>query len=412
VPSEDLSVFLNEYFVGVLTQLPDGRMFFSFGESYLRDEDRPTLSLSYKNILNDLQRNVPPPSFALPPFFANLLPEGKLRKYLAEKSNVKETQEFRLLEALKDDLPGAVILKPDRFPQGAATSGADNQDATLNTIDGPLRFSLAGIQMKLSGDLTGSKIVIPARGVGGHWIVKLPSPSYDYINELEYSMLHLASQIGITVPEFKLVPAADLENLPHNLRDSIEGNCLISRRFDRTTDSGRIHTEDFAQVFNLLDKYNLTYNYQSIANVLWIENGLDAVLEFVKRLVHMILTGNADMHLKNWSLIYPDGRHPKLSPAYDFVSTAVYPDIDRSLPHKLAGERDFQKIDVDTFKVFAQIAKLPERAIVNTVTETVDLTKYHWSRLRHDLPMPSSYYRVIDEHMQALPLFKEHQTQR
>jgi len=227
---------------------------------------------------------------------------------------------------------------------------------------------------------------------------------------LEYSMLLLASKIGISVPEFRLIPTAHLENLPHDLPEFLQGSCLISRRFDRTTGSGRIHMEDFAQVFNVVDKYNPAYNYQSIANVLWIEIGLDAVQEFVKRLVHMILTGNADMHLKNWSLIYPDGRNPKLSPAYDFVSTIVYPDVDRRLSHKLAGTRDFGKINTETFRTLAQIANLPERAILKTVAETVDLIKDHWSRLRGDLPMPDSYYRLIEEHMQELPLLKERPT--
>ncbi len=130
--------------------------------------------------------------------------------------------------------------------------------------------------------------------------------------------------------------------------------------------------------------------------MLWIEIGLEAVQEFVKRLVHMILTGNGDMHLKNWSLTYPDGRHPRLSPAYDFVSTVVYEDIEYSLPHKLAGIRDFRKITIETFKTFAQIAKLPERAILNTVAESIDLIKEHWIMLRGELPMPDSYYQLIE----------------
>jgi serine/threonine-protein kinase HipA len=62
------------------------------------------------------------------------------------------------------------------------------------------------VQLKFSGDLTDSKVVIPARGVGGHWIVKLPSPGYPNVNEVEYSMLRLASAIDITVPDFRLAP--------------------------------------------------------------------------------------------------------------------------------------------------------------------------------------------------------------
>ena len=167
--------------------------------------------------------------------------------------------------------------------------------------------------------------------------------------------------------------------------------------------------EDFAQVFNVFDKYDSDYNYQSIANVLWIEIGLEGILEFVKRLVHMVLTGNADMHLKNWSLIYPDGRHPKLSPAYDFVSTIVYPEVDQRLAHNLAGVRYVAMITKETFTIFAQIAHLPERAVLNTVAETVELIWDQWQQLRGELPMPDSYYRQIEEHMRKLPLLQGRQ---
>lgn len=77
----------------------------------------------------------------------------------------------------------------------------------------------------------------------------------------------------------------------------------------------------------------------------------------------MIVTGNADMHLKNWTLIYPDEHHPQLSPAYDFVPTILYPNTYDKLALKLAGENRFQYLSKQTFKDFAAIAKLPEKAV-------------------------------------------------
>jgi hypothetical protein len=83
--------------------------------------------------------------------------------------------------------------------------------------------------------------------------------------------------------------------------------------------------EDFAQVFgqypNDKDK---SRSYANIAAVLWVEAGEEAVAEFVRRLVFSVVIGNADMHLKNWSLLYPDRRRPVLSPGYDFVATLPY----------------------------------------------------------------------------------------
>lgn len=405
MPSRDLAVYLGETLVGNLTQLIDGTTFLAFDEKYVMDGARPTLSLSYKNVLSNFTSGAQRPSIGLPPFFSNLLPEGTLRKYLAEKIGIKETQEFRLLAALKDDLPGAVLLKSDEEPVFKEIDQFSNR---LKSQNEPLKFSLAGVQLKFSGNLFGdSKLVIPASGIGGHWIVKLPSPTFPNVTDLEYSMLLLASKIGITVPDFKLIPSTHLENLPGDLPESLEGNCLISRRFDRTVDGGRIHAEDFTQVFGLRDKYDSAYNYQSIANVLWIEIGLDAVLEFVRRLVHMFVTGNADMHLKNWALVYLDGCQPKLSPAYDFVSTIVYSRVERKLALKMVGYNEFRSINIETFKKFSKIAKLPERPIINTVIETVDAIKEWWPKLREDFAIPDSFKRLIEEHMTAMPLFYE-----
>lgn len=412
MPIRNLSVYLNDYYVGMLTQLLDGRIVFAFDEAYLKEPARPTLSLSYKNVFQEVGsiRDIVSSSGKLPAFFSNLLPEGKLKTYLARKASVRETQEFPLLAALSDDLPGAVRLRSDEKPNTTPTETTSANEVPDHSTEGQLRFSLAGVQLKFSGDLVDSKIVIPARGVGGHWIVKLPSPGYSNINELEYSMLRLASEIGITVPEFRLVPLSHLENLPNDLPEAIDGNCLLSKRFDRTTSGARIHMEDFAQVFSLFEKYDERYNYQSIANVLWLETGLDDVREFVRRLVHTFAIGNADMHMKNWALIYPDGRQPKLSPAYDLVSTIVYPNILNSLPHKMAGIKEFNEIGIDAFKAFAKIAKLPERPIVKAANETADAIKESWPKLRDELPMPESFKRSIEEHMKTIPLLNERAT--
>lgn len=408
MPVRDLEVYLNRYYVGVLSQLHDGRTLLAFDDKYVEDPNRPTLSLSYQNTVRGIRspRDLVSPSGKLSPFFSNLLPEGKLRTYLATKARVRETQEFPLLVALSDDLPGAIILRAD-----------EGRPLSHELMIGPellrgaggekLRFSLAGVQFKFSADIVNSKLVIPARGVGGHWIVKLPSPSYPHLNELEYSMLRLAADIGINVAESQLLPLAAFENLPMDLPEAMHGDCLVSKRFDRTVNGGRIHMEDFAQVFSIYDKYDERYNYQSIANVLWLESGLDDVLEFVRRLVHTFAFGNADMHLKNWSLIYADTRQAKLSPAYDLVSTIVYPNILSVLPHKMAGIRDFSKIGIQDFKNFTQIANLPERPVVKTVYETVDALNSVWLRLRDDLPIPESFKRTIEVHMKTVPLLNE-----
>ena len=204
---------------------------------------------------------------------------------------------------------------------------------TLSTIDDDgdrtpetaLRFSLAGVQLKFSAVMEASGgLTVPAGGMGGSWIVKLPSARFAAVPENEFVMLELARRVGIAVPENRLVDMAKIKGLPEEAR-APGGHALAVQRFDRVPGGGSVHMEDFAQVFGLFpdDKYRHR-SYANIASVLWAESGEEAVYEFVRRLVFSVLIGNADMHLKNWSLLYPDTRTPVLSPAYDFVATLPY----------------------------------------------------------------------------------------
>ena len=182
--------------------------------------------------------------------------------------------------------------------------------------DQPLRFSLAGVQLKFSALMETSKgLTLPVNGVGGDWVVKLPSPRFDSVPENEYAMMTLAAAVGIDVPAVRLVATTDIGRLSRELPEAF-GQSLAVRRFDRPRPGERVHIEDFAQVFNVYpeNKYKRA-SYGSIARVLWLEAGEPAIVEFTRRLVFNVLIGNADAHLKNWSVIYPDGRSTTLAPA-------------------------------------------------------------------------------------------------
>ena len=133
---------------------------------------------------------------ALPPFFSNLLPEGPLRRYLAERAGVKSSREFYLLWMLGKDLPGAITVEPaqgEELPPGLD----DGEDDGVRR--NALRFSLAGGQLKFSAlKNTGKQggLTIPALGVGGSWIVKLPSLQFEGVPENEFSMMTIAAKLG------------------------------------------------------------------------------------------------------------------------------------------------------------------------------------------------------------------------
>lgn len=99
-----LDVALGGRPVGTLTLLPGDQTLFVFDPSYIGDPARPTLSLCFKDAFGGLITDMRPTRARVPPFFSNLLPEGALRTYLAQKAGVNPGREFFLLWVLGRDL--------------------------------------------------------------------------------------------------------------------------------------------------------------------------------------------------------------------------------------------------------------------------------------------------------------------
>ncbi|HXX69876.1 MAG TPA: HipA domain-containing protein [Polyangiaceae bacterium] len=268
---------------------------------------------------------------------------------------------------------------------------------------GPLRFSLAGVQLKFSAlmDAHGG-LTIPASGSGGDWIVKLPSGTYPAVPENEAAMLTLAASVGITVPEHRLVALEAIDGLPE-LGPFAGKKALAVKRFDRTP-GARIHMEDLAQVFGVFPdvKYEKV-GLARIADLIRLTMGEAAAQDFVARVAFVVLTGNGDMHLKNWSLLYPDGRTPALSPAYDLVSTVPYLPNDR-MALNLAGTKEFAEVTLERFRRLADRAHLPERETLDTVRRIVDGARGAWPKIRHSSELPEEIAVRIDVHMAAAKL--------
>jgi serine/threonine-protein kinase HipA len=379
-----LSVRLHGRQIGVITRLAGDRQLFAFEQDYIDDPQRPTLSLSFKGRTGGLVTILRPVSRRVPPFFSNLLPEGNLREYLAKLAEVNTEQEFFLLAVLGADLPGALVVTPlDGEGKQVGPPQPEKEDLHDNAHprEGVLRFSLAGVQLKFSAVMEASGgLTIPAEGMGGSWIVKLPSHRFPAVPENEFAMLELARRAGIAVPENRLVLVSDIKGLPEEAR-APGGHALAVRRFDRLPGGESVHMEDFAQVFGQFpdNKYKF-HSYANIASVLWAEAGDDAVWEFVRRLVFSVLIGNADMHLKNWSLLYPDRRTPRLSPGYDFVATLPYIPND-TLALSFGGSRSLSEITPDQMRRFADTARIPASPLWRIAVETAERTVAAWKTI-------------------------------
>lgn len=261
-----------------------------------------------------------------------------------------------------------------------------------------------GVQLKFSA-LMGRNggLTIPATGMGGDWIVKLPSPTHDNVPENEYAMMHMAGEIGIPVPEIKLVPLSDIAGLPDfgKLRGS---QALAVKRFDRSENGPRIHIEDFAQVYNSFpdNKYE-GVSFNNIAGMVWTLTGEAGLRDFICRLAYTIMTGNGDMHLKNWSFIYRNGRTPELSPAYDMVSTVPYIPGD-TLALKLVNTKDMMLCDLQLFEKLAEKAGVPKKLVLDAARETAEKTRAVWAQNKTHYALPSDIEKIIDRHMKDVPL--------
>jgi serine/threonine-protein kinase HipA len=400
-----LAVHLHGRRIGIINRLAGDRHLFAFEQDYVDDPNRPTLSLAYKGQAGGLVTAVRPVVRRLPPFFSNLLPEGHLRIYLAEKAGVKPEREFFLMAVLGADVAGAVTVKPldaDEYVDDQQHRHDDSHHDDDHQQKGVLRFSLAGVQLKFSAVLEASGgLTIPAHGVGGSWIVKLPSTQFPAVPENEYVMLELARAIGIQVPPIRLVPVAAIQGLPPDAA-RMEGLALAVERFDRAAGHRSIHVEDFAQVFGLFpdDRYRHR-SYANIAAVLWAETGDVTTYEFVRRLVFSVVIGNGDMHLKNWSLLYPDGRTPVLSPAYDFVATLPYIPGD-SLALTFGGSRSLNEITLAQVRRFADTARLPVTPVWEVVRETVERTAEAWKVLPQKELLAATTLKIIDQQIQRV----------
>jgi serine/threonine-protein kinase HipA len=381
--------------IGVINRVGGDRHLFSFEQDYIDDQNRPTLSLSFKGQQGGLVVPTRPVTARLPVFFSNLLPEGHLRDYLAARADVKPQREFFLLAVLGADLPGALTIVPMDQPHEDAAHGGNEAVHDARVPETALRFSLAGVQLKFSAVMEASGgLTIPAGGMGGSWIVKLPSARFPAVPENEYTMMALARAVGIQVPRTELIDIREIRGLPDDAV-TMEGKALAVQRFDRGAAGEHIHMEDFAQVFGLYpdDKYRHR-SYANIAAVLWPETGEAGTYEFLRRLVFSVLIGNADMHLKNWSLLYPDRRTPVLSPAYDFVATLPYIPRDE-LALTFGGSRSLSEITTDQLRRFADTARLPASPLWPIVTETADRTIAAWEQLAEKDLLPEKMRTAI-----------------
>jgi serine/threonine-protein kinase HipA len=378
---ERYGVWLYGELVGFIDQAGDYTVF-AFTPEYVGDPDRSILGLAFEERLD-----VPVAShLRLPPWFSNLLPEGRLREWIALDRGVSADREMELLAQVGHDLPGAVqVVKadsiPDTFDEGLLADQTSKDESRDGRAPG-WHFSLAGVGLKFSMLQRGDRLTLPAFGEGGDWIVKLPDSLFSDVPINENAMMSLAGSAGIRVPEHKLVHRGELDTLPPNVWRSDEEYAYAVRRFDRGEDRNLIHIEDFAQVRNVYPYGDGKYrgNFETVASLAYRRRDFEALQQVVRRLAFNALISNGDAHLKNWSLIYYDRRRPTLSPAYDLVSTEMYRQAGdpENFGLKFGGTRRLDQISLMSFEWLESRLNANKANLAECAQDTVDRAIAGW----------------------------------
>ncbi len=220
--------------------------------------------------------------------------------------------------------------------------------------------TVPGVQAKLSLhlDKKGSK---PSKltlvGLWGDYILKPPTANYPQLPENEDLSMHLAEIFKIKV-------------VPHTLIRLKSGEmAYITKRVDRDK-QGKLHMEDFCQLSERLteDKYKASMEQLGKLILQYSSSPLLDALNFLELTIFSFLTGNADMHLKNFSLLDYRNGLTGLSPAYDLLSTRlVIPEKDDNEEMALTINGRKRKFKLQDFLVLGERLKLTEKQIQNSV---------------------------------------------
>lgn len=377
--------------VGFLS-LVAGRLNFQYAENWLAQDGAVALSQS-------LQLRAEAFDDALcRPFFSGLLPDGNLRRLIAQQYQVSSQNDFALLNAIGGECAGAIMFAPSQ-PAAALTElmGVEwlDNSALIDLLgdlprrpmlagrDG-IRLSLAGAQDKLPVVFDGLRIGLPKGGQPSTHILK---PA---VATVENSVVNECFCMALS-------QAMSMPTAPSRIF-SVEGRkVLLVTRYDRriSSDSGiegqalRIHQEDFCQALGVVPEMK----YQN-------EGGPDLkacfdllrkatrpsapqVLRLLDAVVLNALIGNHDAHAKNFSLLY-DGAAPTLAPLYDVLSTAVYDHLSPKMAMKLGSKYKFTEVHANHWALFAQEAGL-----------SIAQTKKRVLRLAQELPQVARQLQTL-----------------
>ncbi len=310
-------------------------------------------------------------------FFEGLLPEGFARKSVAKWIHASEDDYLTILETLGAECLGAIRISSDNadiagykelsMDEVKALAKEGVSKTTEMVTEAHLSLTGASGKVGLYYDEKNSKWLQPIGSAPSTHIVKQSHVRLSSIVTNEQLCLMTAAKLGISIPESFIINTGNAED------DEI---LFATKRYDRLINKDsvtinnvkrplRLHQEDFAQALGIAakNKYETGKRHYlpDIFAILrnYAANPMRDQLYLWDILIYDFLVGNTDNHIKNISLLYSKNlREIRLAPAYDIISTAIYPGNSINMAIGIAGERNIRMIRRNHFAEAAADAGL------------------------------------------------------
>ena len=257
-------------------------------------------------------------------------------------------------------------------------------------------ISVPGVQPKLSLDFKkekGKENRLTIVGLWGRFILKPPFEDYPEMPELEDVTMHMSELLNIKTAEHSLIKLKSGEL------------AYISKRFDRTK-NGKLHVEDMAQLTENLTENKYRGSMERIGKTILkysSYSGIDAI-RFFELTLFSFITGNSDMHLKNFSLIRNEEDEIMLSPAYDLLSTKLLiPKDKEDLALTLNGKKsNLRKKDFDLFAAQLGINETALKNIYVKFGDSFSELKKNINKSFLSKKMKEKYVTLLDERRKVI----------
>lgn len=389
--AHELDVWLFEEHIGTLS-LVEGRLNFKYAAEWLAHPNSVALSCSLPLLAESYDDH------KTRPFFAGLLPEGQMRRLIAQQFQISRQNDFALLDHIGGECAGAVTFTEPGHPPPHSAMEAEvewlNDDDLIAILDelprrpmlagkDGLRLSLAGAQDKLPVVFDGNRIGLPRNNTPSSHILKPAIHAVEDSVSNEHFCLLLAEAMQLKVA--------------HSLVSAVgDHRFLLVERYDRTRDAtgnpARLHQEDFCQALGVVPemKYqneggpDLAQCFALIRRV--TRPSAPHILRLLDYVIFNALIGNHDAHAKNFSLLFTD-KGAVLAPLYDVLSTAVYPSLTPKMAMKLGSKYKFSEVEMRHWEQFASAAGLSGAQTRKRILE-----------LAHQLPMVAQKLRNSPDH--------------